>query len=703
MVAACTLCVNGKDPPDALFDRPPDFVLRVLESCLKLNEAFQAQYSLAKDQLLAFPKGKQFDFSEAHVFGSLNAFCRRALQLMDVFATVQQFGALAAARVDGSASLLVVHDTTLAAFRKKNHALLDVRDGPAHARCQADLTQLLARLDANEAALKALVDASFAHATSAEARLDLLATFGPVLRRPELKAHLDAKLQAALVAYASELAGVQAQYEQDKHAPPVPRNTPPVAGAVAWSRQLLRRIDAPMQRFQATFSSKDSLASPPPAAFKPLVKAYNKVARALVAFECVWLDAWQASVLSAQDGLQATLVVKHPKTAKLFVNLDREVLQLAHEANWLRKLGVELPPAAQTVLDHEPRLKNVALRLGEILAAYAAATDKIAPVTLKCLAPHLSLVEAALRPGLVSLTWTSLNVEAYLADVQAAVAKLSELVGQVNDLVEGRIDRPLAAMARAALVRLPDAADDCLLSLDAFVEMQEAAAASAATTLQAKNNAVEVAVADLVALLLQTKSFAALRPGLAASATAASVPATALAQLRAHYNSLAYRALLSATRSALNATKKRVCSRAGSGFLFAQRPLFEVDVQLSVPSVRLSPSLSDVQRAINRSAVAVMACSKRVWQWGQLTVPEAEKRSFFDILGCDLEIIKVSLLLTGALHGTESAVAKYLATFRMYDWIWKEDKDEAYQRFLGGKPTTADFEAEVKRRHTRRR
>jgi dynein heavy chain len=111
--------------------------------------------------------------------------------------------------------------------------------------------------------------------------------------------------------------------------------------------------------------------------------------------------------------------------------------------------------------------------------------------------------------------------------------------------------------------------------------------------------------------------------------------------------------------------------------------------------VRLSPTLDDVQHAINRTAVTVMACSKRVWQWGQLSVPEAEKRSFFDILGCDLEIIKVSLLLTGALHNTKSAVSKYLSTFRMYDWIWKEDKDEAYQRFLATTPMTADFEAEV--------
>ena len=37
-------------------------------------------------------------------------------------------------------------------------------------------------------------------------------------------------------------------------------------------------------------------------------------------------------------------------------------------------------------------------------------------------------------------------------------------------------------------------------------------------------------------------------------------------------------------------------------------------MQLSVPSVRLSPSLDDIQRAINRSSVAVLGSAKRMMQ-----------------------------------------------------------------------------------------
>ena len=39
-----------------------------------------------------------------------------------------------------------------------------------------------------------------------------------------------------------------------KHAPSLVRNAPPVAGNVMWARQLLRRIEVPMQRFSTNKS-----------------------------------------------------------------------------------------------------------------------------------------------------------------------------------------------------------------------------------------------------------------------------------------------------------------------------------------------------------------------------------------------------------------------------------------------------------------
>ena len=116
-----------------------------------------------------------------------------------------------------------------------------------------------------------------------------------------------------------------------------------------------------------------------------------------------------------------------------------------------------------------------------------------------------------------------------------------------------------------------------------------------------------------------------------------------------HYNSLMYQALLRATKTSLNALKKRVCSKASIGFLFLERPFFEVDVKLAVPSVQLTPSLADIQRTVNKAALAVLRCSKSVWEWGQGDKPEPQRSSFFDRIGLDIEIVKVVLLLNQQL------------------------------------------------------
>lgn len=77
------------------------------------------------------------------------------------------------------------------------------------------------------------------------------------------------------------------------------------------------------------------------------------------------------------------------------------------------------------------------------------------------------------------------------------------------------------------------------------------------------------------------------------------------AQEPATLTSLVLQAILSATRASFTAMKKRLGSRASAGFLYVERPLFDVSVQLSVPRVVMVPSLEDIQTAINTAGKKV--------------------------------------------------------------------------------------------------
>ena len=67
-------------------------------------------------------------------------------------------------------------------------------------------------------------------------------------------------------------------------------------------------------------------------------------------------------------------------------------------------------------------------------------------------------------------------------------------------------------------------------------------------------------------------------------------------------------AVLAATKRSLAALRKRLGGSLGEGVFFLERPFFNVSLQLAVPNVICSPSLAEIQGAINAAAKKVGPC-----------------------------------------------------------------------------------------------
>ena len=119
-----------------------------------------------------------------------------------------------------------------------------------------------------------------------------------ILQRDSLKDDLESKRLMVFRHFLGDLEVVSRSYEKLKNNPPLVRNVPPVTGNVLWARQLMRRIESPMQQFrnhQELMDLKDS---------KKAVKVYNKIARTVVEFEALWELAWVRGIEAAKSGLQ---------------------------------------------------------------------------------------------------------------------------------------------------------------------------------------------------------------------------------------------------------------------------------------------------------------------------------------------------------------------------------------------------------------
>lgn len=309
-----------------------------------------------------------------------------------------------------------------------------------------------------------------------------------------LSSVLDSNLSAVITAFGRELDSVRALYESQKTCFPAQRNTPPVAAAACWSRQLLRRIEEPMtliQREGAHLLLRDTAA-------RRVVKLYNTIATTLVAFEQQYVQAWCAAVNVTRSGLSATLLVfdkpsatsdrrgvsaaagpspppsvphrsgssrrqgsgsqssvsnrdaSSPPTHQLFVNFDPQVMELLAEAVWLRRLGgIIIPENVQQLLRKRSQLLHYVEELRDICRLYAELLDRVEPQLCHLFIAPVQRANVSLNPLLTTITWLSVQVPDAINRARISVSRELDLVKRLHAQYDQRVKHSIVAIGGA--------------------------------------------------------------------------------------------------------------------------------------------------------------------------------------------------------------------------------------------------------------
>ncbi|XP_074662754.1 uncharacterized protein LOC141915202 [Tubulanus polymorphus] len=284
-----------------------------------------------------------------------------------------------------------------------------------------------------ESFIEAYIHAVLARKMKTQESLQLLTKFSPILHRHGVKHVIAEKYVDIFNMYEDDLIEVQKAYEKHKENPPMPRNAPPVAGAIFWSRQLLHQIEDPMRIFKET-KAVTCLQD-----YGRIVRIYNKLATALVTFESLWFGQLRAHIEQAKIGLKATLLIHHPQTKEIVANTDEGVVELIQEAKWLMRLGIQIPESAMVVLQQELRFKKYKDNIEHCLKEFRDVREAI-PAPFKGLFVNsIESVKQQLQPGLSTLAWNSMNIDAFLHQVHTATAKLKYQVERVNEIISTKI------------------------------------------------------------------------------------------------------------------------------------------------------------------------------------------------------------------------------------------------------------------------
>ena len=652
----------------SLWDQETKVIIEKLLACIQLNHCYQSYFHETKMLLEEQPNERPFEFSEMYIFGRFNTFCQRLKNIIEILETIEVYSSLLHSRIEGIEQLGAKYTMTVTAIKKKPYDLLDHR----RLEFDNDFEEFRSNISDLHRQLEAFMDQCFEQILSTERAMRLLQRFEN-LALPGLD--IQCKYQQILVHYSRDIDLIQRLYTKHKLSPPNESDVSPIANRISWARQLFQRIDKPMASFRR-FKDLMKLSEA-----QKIIKKYNNMGKVLVEYEVLYHDAWLRQIEIVQVGLNASVLVRHPNDPKqLFVNFDPAVLTTIKEINCLERIGLNIPHTAQSLRGREQQLKKYFSELKMLLTKYKEVKQKVQLPMEDLMVPHFETVDKALSPGLTFLSWSSMNLDNFIAAVQAALKNVEVLIDWINDVIQFQMRAVFKEMLDVPLCAMPEGQP---WTIKEFVGRTQELCANGSVVLEAKSALAEKAAEQVISVVLGDYKFQPEEPeALPPLTTAASpehnspIPATASSgrrrlgspashggpklsrpgssygdipaklapgqltlhrqmeqrmklkeaaqEVRMYFSRRNLETLLQLTKSTLETIKRRVSSSSFN--LYSDREdtrqkdnqvAFRADITLAIPNVVMQPALDDIQQAVNKAAQYVVASSKGVLQWGR--------------------------------------------------------------------------------------
>ncbi|XP_068199657.1 dynein axonemal heavy chain 5 isoform X2 [Antennarius striatus] len=690
-----------------------------ISDCRQLNLEYQRSFQSVKDQLRENPKSRQFDFSENYIFGKFDAFCRRLEKIADMASSLESLAALQHMKVEGVDKICVRYQTIVSTTRSRTYDILDHRK----LEFDSDYRDFQVQVQGLFQSLQALLDFWFQQSLTTDRMLGLLALFeaGPGARLDLRRSYL-----LLVQRYSRDLDQLRRTYQRQRDQPPMGRNLPPVAGRILWCRQLFRKIEAPMLTLKKKL---DVLKGPE---MTKAIRSYNELAAALLQYELMHLRGWSQAAERVPPCLNAALLVRPENCKEVLVNLDPAVLEVLQEGRWMTRLGLTVPKVILKMSSREVQLKALHKRLQDLLQDYSSAVSRIPPPLVPLMQPYVRRVEVALSPGVTTLSWTALHTDPFLDGVYEALRDLDQVSKVAADLLECRIGRLLHATTSCCLLVLSEATptlpQDLLLQTDARVQQ-------AAATLSWQSQQVERCVFELIEEMKRKMkttdtvnlegSFQCLHPDSKQKTRCQACLPCRFYNLIGQLCQRNTEALVKATRSSLEALRRRLfiskyqprpSSSSSSSSQSAAPPLLLSSIHLSIPNIVLTPSLDDIQVAVNKLVGVVLSATKDVplWtyahlQYKQQQVEQAAVRDAGDDvpvkppvlrpldrqLAEHKDISKLVIQLSSIVSSLRPQAAETLTSLSHFSALWIQDPEEQVQTFLQSDPSLTEFSSQI--------
>jgi dynein heavy chain, axonemal len=530
-----------------------------------------------------------------------------------------------------------------------------------------------------EEATKTFINDSFKNLRSAEGAFDLLQKFKHIKTRETINKQMMAKFSDILVRYEDEVKQVKHLFEQHRDNPPVFKNQPPVAGAIAWSKALFHRIKKSIIRFQSYENMMNEGNGP------MVTKYYVTVGRMVREFENGLFEGWKLRVEDA-----VVLHMKNPilreENKKIVVNFSKDLQAVIREAKYLDRMGLTVPENALNVALQEEKYIEYVEGLKVMLAHYHSVVASLTTAECELLNGKMRELEDTIRFGFDPLNWNSLAIKDYIERCTRHINEFSTMLKQVQ-MSAGNIESVVVAIMNANLVDPGDVVGKRTMDMQEFYEILERKRATVIEGLVKRYRTIKEQMGKIEGIVAGTGTH----------------KSPALANYYAYWEKLIYRALTQCVYKALG-TFNSYLNISKDQYAPKHPPIFKVVSRLVAPEIVVTPSLADMHKLFSKMVKNTVESTKAFNRWMRGSCIEVFPQNFhgedeepvvfsyYSDIAHDPQVIKMMLTLNQAAQKAFAGMKKFLDKWTRYSGLWKHDKHELLDKFVKTNPTYVDYE-----------
>ena len=236
--------------------------------------------------------------------------------------------------------------------------------------------------------------------------------------------------------YKKELNENKSIFLENKDQPKVTKNKPPVAGAIAWKKSILKRIKAPMvlfmsnnqqgkQRLPTTFTDSTE--------FQEVISDYKKLFNDLDDFQDTEFNMWKKRINDSTNDLLSKTILRKNEKEQFEVNLPADFRILLNEAKYLDRMVPNVPKKILNIALQEEEYYRTIDKIEKMLREYNTTINGLKDVEKNLLSINLKTLKEKLEPGVSSYYLNSLGINDFIENCKSEIKQFNDKRNKVEE------------------------------------------------------------------------------------------------------------------------------------------------------------------------------------------------------------------------------------------------------------------------------